>query len=192
MLLAGLDTSGDRLAGNRKFMGVVIGTSEGIRSAAKDLGDGLIHMSAIRDRRARNAILAKVRFDNNTTVAFCIRLDKDSIVGKIHAGKKSGHRYPKKRIMDACDYILRKHIQADAETFFAEHGHAVHEVVFQCDDDCADFVKSNGLTRGDPGDAHMLADIVAWSNNRGKELAGVKSVDIRARLETELKKRFGG
>lgn len=44
MVLAGMDFSGGELVGNRKFMGIVIGTQEGINAAAKSLGLGQIHM----------------------------------------------------------------------------------------------------------------------------------------------------
>lgn len=191
MVLAGMDFSGDGLVGNRKFMGIVIGTQEGINAAAKSLGPGQIHMRRIRSRVKRNVVVSKLRFDSSTTMALCIWLDKDSTVRRIRKWKKIGHRYPTSRIVRTYDYILYRYIQDKTAAFFAKHGCVVSETAFQCDSDCKDFVKSNGLERGDPGDAHMLADIVAWSNNNGREPAGVSSVDLRDYLESELRKRFG-
>ena len=75
-------------------------------------------------------------------------------------------------------------------TFLARHNHALSDVVFQCDSDCCDFIKVNGLRHDNAGNAYRLADIVAWSNNKNKEPRGVKSLDPRAWMDAELKKRF--
>ena len=37
----------------------------------------------------------------------------------------------------------------------------------------------------------MLADIVVWSNNNGREPAEASSADLMDYLESELRKRFG-
>ena len=188
-MLAGVDFSGDKSTGNRRYMGIVVGTKEGISAVVTSLESSQIHMRTIRNREKRNAMVSKLRFDGNTAVALCIWLDKDVMIGKIRT-RKRGHRYPKKRVLNAYDYILCRYIQKLTTAFCVKHGCVIREATFQCDGDCVDFVRHNGLKRGYPGDAHMLADIVAWSNNRGREPAGVMPIDLRDNLEAEMKKRF--
>ena len=189
-LFVGADVSGSKPVGNHKFMGIVIGTQESIRSMVKNLGSNRIHMSPVKDKKRQDATLSKLRFDGDEDTAFCIRLDKDAIVRKIGTRKKPGHQYPKKKIFRVYDYLLCKYMYEEITTFLAKHNRALPDIAFQCDGDCRDFVRVNGLRHGSAGDAYMLADIVAWSSNKGKEPCGVKSLDPRAMIDTELKKRF--
>lgn len=165
----GLDFSGDGEVGNRKFMGIVIGTQEGVNSTAKNLGPRQIHMRTIKDKATKNMIFSKLRFDNSVTMALCIRLDKDCVIKRVRLQKNIGHHHPAIRIVRAYDYILYRHIQKIIAAFLAKHGYVAQDATFQCDSDCRDFVKSNGLKHDEPGEAHMLADIVAWSKNNGRE-----------------------
>ena len=190
MLLAGVDVSGSKPVGNHKFMGIVIGTQESICCIDKNLESKQIHMNVVMGRKKQDAILSKLRFNGNENIAFCIRLDKDAIVKKISARKKLGHRHPRKNIFRAYDCLLCKYIHERITIFLAKHNHALSDVAFQCDSDCRNFIKVNGLRRDDIGSAHGLADIVAWSNNKNKEPRGAESLDPRAWIDAELKKRF--
>ena len=189
-MLAGVDVSGSKFIGNYKFMGIVIGTQESINHIVKNLEFTQIHMNAIMDKKKQDEILARLRFNGNENIAFCIRLDKDAIVKRISTRKRSGHRYSRKNIFRAYDYLLHKYMHERIVAFLAKHNHALHDVVFQCDSDCRDFIKVNGLRHDNVGNAHRLADIVAWSNNKNKEPRGVESLDPRSWIDTELKKRF--
>ena len=190
MLLAGVDVSGSKPVGNYKFMGIVIGTQESICCIDKNLESKQIHMSAVIDKKKQDAILSKLRFNGNENIAFCVRLDKDTIVKEISTRKKLGHRHPRKNIFRAYDYLLYKYMHERITTFLAKHNHALSDVAFQCDSDCRDFIKANGLRHDSIGNAHRLADIVAWSNNKNKEPRGAESLDPRAWIDAELKKRF--
>ena len=121
--------------------------------------------------------------------SFCIRLDKDAIVKEISARKKLGHRHPRKNIFRAYGCLLCKYMHERITTFLAKHNHALSDVAFQCDSDCRDFIKVNGLRHDDIGNAHGLSDIVAWSNNKNKEpegqITGPQSLD-RCRIEKAL------
>ena len=191
MLVAGMDASGNSSLGSRRFMGVVIGTQEGIHLIVKQLGHHQSHMRMITDKDKQNEIISKLQFDRDKVIAFCVQLDKDDIVAKTQEAKKTRHRYSRKRIYRTYDHLLYTHIQEKIKAFAVKHHHDIDEILFQCDQDCLDFVKSNGLKFDRPGSTHMLADIVAWSNNRGKEPIGVESVDLRALLKVELGRRFG-
>lgn len=190
IMLAGVDVSGSKPVGNHKFMGIVIGTQESIRCIVKNLESNQNHMNAVMDKKKQDTILSRLRFNGNENIAFCVRLDKDTIVKKISTRKKYGHRYPRKNIFRAYDYLSYKYMYERIATFLARHNHALSDVVFQCDSDCRDFIKVNGLRHDNAGNAYRLADIVAWSNNKNKEPRGVKSLDPRAWMDAELKKRF--
>lgn len=155
MMLAGMDFSGDESVGNRKYMGIVVGTKEGIRTVVTSLELHQIHMRTIRGKKKRDATVSKLGFNGNTTIALCIWLDKDAMIEKIRMRKK-GHRYPKKRVINTYDYILYRYIYKQIIIFCVKYGCTVREVAFQCDGDCVDFVRHNGLERDYPGDAHML------------------------------------
>lgn len=120
----------------------------------------------------------------------CIRLDKDAIIKRTAARKKSGHGHPKKNIFRAYDYLLCKHIREITIAFLVKHDQTLSDIVFQCYSDCRDFIKINALRHDNVGDAYMLADMVAWPNNKDKEPLGVKSLDLRVMIDAELKKRF--
>lgn len=188
MLVAGIDYSGDPETGS-KFLGIVIGTQDAVNSVMKRLGPGPPHVSKITNKKRRTEILSRLRFDGDTIIAICIRSDADLIVGRLRK-MKSGRRHQTKHIMITCDHSLYRELRDIAAPFFRKHHHDVHKVVFQCDSDCANFAKANGLARDKPGYAHRLADMVAWSNTRNMEPAGVKAVDLRTALETQLLKHF--
>ena len=188
MLVAGIDYSGDSEI-RTKFLGIVIGTQDAINSTMNRLGPDLPHASRMADKRKRAEILSKLRFDDDTIIAICMRSDADLIIGRLRE-RRYWRRHPTKHIMSAHDHILYKRLCDVAAPFFRKHRHDVHKVAFQCDSDCANFIKANGLSRAEPGYAHGLADMVAWSNTRNVEPAGVKAVDVRTALETQLLKRF--
>ena len=188
MLLAGIDYSGDPQTGS-KFLGIVIGTQDAINSAMKRLGPGPPHVSKITNKKKRTEILSKLWFDDNTIIAICIRSDADLVIGRLRK-MKSRRRHQTKNIMIAHDHILYRQLCDTAAPFFRKHRHDIHKVVFQCDNDCTNFVKANGLAHAKPGYTHRLADMVAWSNTRNMEPAGVKAVDLRAVLEAQLLRHF--
>lgn len=107
------------------------------------------------------------------------------------AKEKNGHRYPKKRIYRAYDHILYRRIKDTFKIFSKQYNDDVDKIIFQCDNGCRDFIKNNGLTCGTPDDAHMLADIVAWSNNREIEPDGVQLAHLADPIKKELEKKFG-
>ena len=188
MLIAGLDYSGDSNAGT-KFLGVVIGTPEAVDLARKRLGPGPTHMSQIRNRKRRDEIFSKLRFDGKTVVAFCIRTDIDNIMKGIR--EESKRQISKKDIMAEYDHHLyQQYILKNIAMFLVEHGCDAHEVAYQYDGDCANFVKANHLASDGGNAAYGLADNVAWLNHTKKEPAGVKVVDLRGMLNGRLAERF--
>ena len=84
--------------------------------------------------------------------------------------------------------LLLRHMREDIEKFIIRYHCTLTEIVFQCDTDCTNFAKDNGLGSYGTGHAYILADLVAWLNNNGKEPAGVLSMDLTDTIEAEMKK----
>ena len=185
MLFIAVDVSGDPEYGNYKFMGLVIGTNKGIRSIIERLGNNKIHMSTIKNKKDQLKIIRQLNFDNKEIIAFCIRIEKDKVIKKIKEMKKNkniGHQ----KIMRVYNHLLMYHLREKITLFLNKHNYSMSEVIFQCDSDCVNFVKDNNLRHTHAGDAHMLADIVAWGNNRNKEPKGVISIDLTKVIENEM------
>lgn len=52
-------------------------------------------------------------------------------------------------------------------------------ITFQIDDNCKSLINDNGLRQTMSWHAHTLADLIAWSTNRGIIPRGVVSLDLR-------------
>ena len=52
-------------------------------------------------------------------------------------------------------------------------------------------LNDNGLRHGAAGSIHMLADIVAWANNRGVEPKGVTTMDCSGMDKGAVRKKIG-
>lgn len=147
-------------------------------------------MSQVSKKR-RKEILSRLRFDGDTIIALCIRSDTDGIIEKVRK-RKPKNRYQTRRIMSVHDQRPYRHLYDVAAPFFIQHRHDVHEIIFQCESDCLNFTKANGLPNEVvDGDAYKLADIVSWANTRNKEPCGVRVADLRDVLEERLLKSFG-
>lgn len=172
-------------------MAIVIGTTESISSIVKDLGNSKIHMNQISDKKTRDLIISKLNFKDRTCLVFCIRIDRDNIVKQVQSMRKTKRRnISKAKITHTYNHILWKQLEDKITNFPSIHHFTLQNVIFQCDDDCRKFIKDNSLTDGDPKDAHMLSDIVAWANNRGREPDGVISLDLRHEIKVQLLKRI--
>ena len=186
MLLAGVDVSGRPDTGNYKFMSIVIGTEEKIKSLTGKLGTKHIHMHRIHDDKSKSKIISKLDFDGRQCVAFCYRVEFDDAVRKIKNMRRK-RNIRKRRIYEACYYALWMLIQNKVKKFLQMHGCAVSDVVFQCDGDSEAFLKTVGLRHSKKGHAYYLSDIVAWANNRGREPHGTISVDLAGKIEMQVK-----
>ena len=187
-LVAAMDVSGDQYSGNHKFLAVVIGTEEKINAIVKNLGNNKIHMSMIKSKSIKDRIISEVVFDGKESIAFCLRIDMKHILEPVKSKRTTRRRTGQSRMYRiyyrAVIYLIRRHI----ENFLASHHYAIHDIYFQCDDDCRNMIKYNGLKHDRPGSAHDLADIVAWANNRCTEPEGVVSINLTEEIKDRLKK----
>lgn len=186
--VAAMDVSGDQYSGNHKFLAVVVGTEEKINAIVKNLGNKKTHMSMIKSKSIKDRIISKVVFDGRESIAFCTRIDMKHVLEPIKSRRTVQRRKGQNRTYRiyyrAVIHLVRKHI----EYFLAPHQCAIHDIHFQCDDDCRNMIKYNGLKHDRPGSAHDLADIVAWANNRCMEPKGVVSIDLTGAIKNRLKK----
>lgn len=186
-IVAGLDVSGDQKAGNYKYMALVMGTDEKIKAIARHIGKKSSHMRDAKSKTVKERILSKVKFDGVESIAFCMYMDKRSILSPIIQKTDSNNRMAHNRIYRRYNLIAMHHMRSRIDAFLASHNHSVHDVIFECDDDCRGFVKDNGLRHCDPGNAHSLADNTAWANNHGGEPYGTIPVNLAREIRKGMR-----
>jgi len=186
-LVAGIDVSGNPQTGNYKFMGIVIGTEEKIRATVKKTGFSRPHMNRIKSGATQKRIVSEIGFDAKESTAFCVLIDRKAVIRQT---KQRGmtQRYARKKAYRVYNRAVAYHMQKRIGEFLTGHGSTVHDVVWQCDGDCRNIVKENGLQYGKTGPAYHLADVVAWANNRGTEPRGTTAADLTGRIGEELAK----
>ena len=185
MLMAGMDVSGDSITGNHKFMAIVITTSESANSLSRSLPN-ILHMNQIQNKKNRDEITSKLRFDGRNTIAFCVRIDRDTIIKKVRGRKLTRQNISHAKMIRTYHRLLLKCLRQKVEDFIVRHSCSLGEVTFQCDGDCVSFAKDNGLCFSHGGTIHGLADVVAWTNNHNDELPGVFSIDLTREMERQL------
>ncbi len=178
--------SGDSNVGNDKFLAIVIGTEESIDSTVKRLGSNTIHMHMVKDKKTKDDIISKLIFDGENCIALCIRIDKTLLLKKI-----KGMNYNDiAKFHVGYNRMLFKYIRPYIENFLIKHNCTIHDVVFQCDGDCVNLAKDIGVKHDMAGNVHMLADIVAWANNRCQEPDGVVPIDVRDAIKSRMMKNL--
>ena len=185
MIVAGVDVSGDPNVGNYKFLGLVMMTQDNVDAMHREMIKRKIHKKDIRSKRCRNGILDCVNFKSDENITLCIRIDRDPTINRIHQMRKSKNTQ-KKKILKMYHYVLFRFLKEKIEDFAIGHGVPITDVYFECDQDCLNMIRDAGLKHGEEGDAHMLADAIAWANNKGMEPQGVISEDLSERLEQDV------
>jgi len=189
-LVAGLDVSG-RPGQHDLYLSIVIGVDEYVRSLVRSLGYERIHMSRM-PKKARRSIISALRFHSKDCIAFCIRTDRGRIVDRVIRMRRARSRYAMSgRVLQSYNRLLLKEVLDKIQKFLAMHGCALPDLVFQCDGDCIGFARDAGLTYANTGqtgdgDAHTLADIIAWGNNKKMEPKNVIRIDAAGKIERIL------
>ncbi len=190
-LVAGMDVSGNPNTGNHKFMGIVIGTKDSIDSMARQLNIKQFLPNQIKLTKIRRDLTSQLQFDGKKNIAFCVKIERDQIIKDIKklSEKKHPHLH-RSKIISTHHYLLLQHLREKILNFAITHKYSLSDIVFECDDDCRDFIQSNGLHHDNGGNAYMLSDLVAWGNNRGYEADGVISMDVTYSIKEKLKHDF--
>ena len=189
-MLAGIDVSGDPQSGNNRFMGMVVGTEEGIEAVVGRLETRPIHMTKLR-RDEQNAVIDSIAFDDATCMGFCIHTEKSLILSRL-ADRMRGKQgfLNRKKLSRTFNAVLWSMMHTRVEDFMYGHGFEIHRLCVQCDHDSKDFVKDRGWRIVGPGSAYELADALAWANRRGREPKGTVSLDLAGSIEVQMRKRF--
>lgn len=191
VLIGGMDLSGSNYDENSRCMGIVVGTQEKINHIKRCLGLPQSYTEIDKSRAHRSAIASKIEFDSDEIIALCVKIDKIRIINQIKKKIRKRRKYfETKKIWRAYDCQLFAEMREKITLFVTRHGCAIDDVRFQCDADCRNFIKSNGLQHAGEGDAYALSDIIAWANNRGLEPRGTCSVDLMQILEKKLKHKM--
>lgn len=184
-----MDVSGDPEHTNYKYLGIVIGTPEGIVNLSRKIGSFPEHMSKIQDERVRNEIRNRMRFNRNTTVAFCVKLDRKRIIDNIVQRRKiRKNRKRIKAVYNTYNRILMQMIQKRIEYFVMSHNISFSELNVQCDNDCVPFVKAASLKRENIGVAYRISDYIAWFNNANDTPDEVFDLDFVYEMEMKILK----
>ena len=185
----GMDVSGDPENTNYNYLGVVLGTAEGIVNLSRNIGSFPEHMSKIKDDRIRNEIRYKMKFDHKTTVAFCIKLDRKRIIEDIIQRRKIRKKRGRiKAVYDTYNWVLMRMLQERIEYFVLSHNVSFTELGVQCDNDCAPFVKAASLKRENIGAAYRISDYVAWFNNADETPDHVFDLNFVDEMESRIYK----
>lgn len=185
-IVAGVDLSYNPPARGLEHVSVVIGTNEAVASVLKDCGRNDIHMVMIRPRKTRKNIISALNIRNRDMLAFCIKRDI-SIVDKMHKMQRIRRRnLSKSRIFKYVHYKTFVAMQPRITDYLAAHGCSLSDIAFQCDMDCAMFLKQNGLRSSQRGGAYVISDIVAWANSHGLAPDGVVEIDMTKTLRDEV------
>ena len=189
MLLVGMDVSGDPDKSNYNYLGIVLGTPEGIVSLSRKIGPFPEHMSKIQDDRVRNEIRHRLNFNHKTTTAFCVKLDRKRIIDNIIQRRKiRKKRSKRKSVYNTYNRVLMQLLQKKIEYFVISHDLSFTEIDIQCDNDCVAFVKAASLKRSNIGAAYRISDYVAWFNNTNDNPDSVFELDFVDEMETKIHK----
>ena len=185
MLVGGMDFSGNNDSYD-KFIAIVIGTDKSISAIFDSIGYDHIHMRKIHPKE-KDAIVSRLKFDGKNNIAFCIRIDRNSITNQIRNLRRIKKKnIPNENFFRAYHLAVSRHIVERLQRFTLDHGQRLEDVIFQCDSDCIRFAKDVNLKYSYKGQAYDLSDVVAWCNNRGLEPNGAVALDFSDSIKSIL------
>jgi len=191
MLISAMDISGNSID-NYSYLAIIIGVQDNIDSLFKKMGNPTIHLSGINPKK-RNKIIKEIKFDCNVRIAFCIRIERGSIMKNIqnlHVVKKS--RISKGRLFAIFEKALFKYVRHEIEEFTLKHNTIPNELIMECDGDSVIFAKTLGVKKIiKPSNSHAIADAVAWCNHKKIPIFGCVESDLRKKIMAEMIKKIG-
>ncbi|ABK78087.1 hypothetical protein CENSYa_1465 [Cenarchaeum symbiosum A] len=184
-----MDVSGNPREGDYKFMGIVVGSQEIFDRIMKNFNSDPRHDTRYKTNTNRRFFISKLKLKNKEVVALAVTINRDDIINKVRGqlrikqkGVSSG------KIYKAYNYLVWNRSRDRIQEFIVDHHLELCDVIFQCDRDCRMFAKENGLHNADPGNAHFVADLIAWARNNGINIPGMVTIDVTDRLVEALKK----
>ena len=188
-LRAAVDISGNQKVGNYRYLGWLVVTDDLVKKIMNEVDNYTKQIRMTDFQKLQRYVLPRINFDDRDILAFCIEIDRDPILTRLSNMSRIKHKHiSRKKIIRTYNNILFHKIREPTLNFLAAHGKSFSDVAFECDSDCRDFLKQNGLRYADAGQVHHLADLIAFANNRGWEPRGVRHADLREYINKELLK----
>ena len=187
-----MDVSGNPGVGNYTYMSIVIGIDDIVRQTlrrAKDNHD-YIHMNQIKNKKIQKEILLKICFDQKNVLGLCLKIDRDQIIDEFSNSNRKKRKISRTDLICIFNQHLFKLVRNYFDNFLPQHKCALTEVCFECDSDCIGFAKDNSLKHIPKGDAHSIADIVAWGNNKKMEPRDTISLDLRNEIRESIRRHM--
>ena len=79
-IIGSMDVSGDQEFGNHKYLGIFMATQDGVDDIFTQLRRMHIRMSDMKQKRRRRDIIGRINFNDNKSIALCIRIDRNPII----------------------------------------------------------------------------------------------------------------
>lgn len=191
-MFCAMDFSGNQESGNYKYLAVVACTAEFLNPIISGANLRNTVKSTASKKARRQDILAKLDAEKSGCLALCLKTDKASILSGIVRMAERQKKAPKSESLAyAYDNAVMEGIRVDLDQFLNRHGRSLGDVKIEADHDCKDLLRHANIRQTGESYAHMIADAVAWANNRGDEPRGVKPRDITGHLYKRLKGKFG-
>lgn len=187
-MFVGADVSGNMASGNHKYMALAACTTRFVDDMTKMIerrGSDLVS----RKQAMRNFILSETKMYGQECIVFCMRMERKATFERLKLKLEPGKRPNPalKKIMRKYHYLHLKSVRGRLDKFLNGHGYALASLAVECDSDCKGFAADIGLRPAEPGHAYLVADAVAWANNRGMEPEGVVEVDSADQVTRQLK-----
>ncbi len=185
-ILAAMDVSGNPNVGNHEFLSIILCTQQYLDCLKKKLKSKRVRLD-VKNSTTRNLIASELAFEYKDVLALCCRINRDDIINKILRQKTKHRKQPMRHlILRSFNRQVYALLQDKISTFLISKKCDRDEVKFQCDGDCVGFAKDVGLSHIGSNDLHIVADVLAWMNNHGREPPGTVSMDLRNRLQNRV------
>ena len=133
--------------------------------------------------------MSQIFFDRTNFLVLCLKIERNKIVAEFINSNKNKNEL-KSELISIFNKQLFSLIQNKINDFLFQHNYGLSDVCFECDSDCIGFAKDNNLNHIQKGDAHSIADNVAWGNRRNMEPDGTISIDLTNEIRRSVREHI--
>ena len=183
-LLGGMDMSGFDSNRHSNFIAIVICTQEYLDALNRRLAKKQLSFE-LSKHIVRTTIHNELRFNKDDCLVLCCRIDRDEIIDDITSKKKYRQKDEIRKKFHKEFYRI---IQTKIEAFLMSHKCDKRDIIFECDDDCENFIKDIDFryTKND-GVVYKISDIVVWYNKNDNPIDGVYESEPYKKLQKHFK-----
>ena len=187
MLLGGADVSGTERNGLNNHAALIVGSVEAINRIHNAIGIEHIHMSRLGAKK-RTQVLNGLDLSLDEVGAWCFHIDRRRIEGSVGGFISRKRRKPPTNIHKSFDAYWLRLFVGELEDFATKLGADLSDITVEADADMRPTMKSWNISTRPVGRAHELSDAIAWYNRRDIKIPNCRIMDIRASLETAMKR----